>query len=96
METVGKVVCCHLFLILGILLFFVDVDLHADFTIGKPELLDAPINEGPQFTQMDGEYYPCLTADGLTLYFGSERPGGVGSGDIWISSRETSTRRTGH
>lgn len=32
---------------------------------------------------------PCLSADGLTIVFDSERPGGEGRTDIWISSRES-------
>jgi hypothetical protein len=28
-----------------------------------------------------------LTADGLRIYFGSARPGGAGSGDIWTATR---------
>jgi hypothetical protein len=29
----------------------------------------------------------AISADGLTLWFGSDRPGGVGTTDIWVSSR---------
>jgi hypothetical protein len=29
----------------------------------------------------------AIAADGLTLWFGSDRPGGVGTIDIWVSSR---------
>lgn len=32
---------------------------------------------------------PCLSPDGLTIVFDSERPGGEGRTDIWISSRES-------
>ncbi len=43
---------------------------------GKPQHLDAPINS-------DGdEWYPTLTRDG-TLYFGSDRPGGLGKTDLY-------------
>ncbi|HMF44744.1 MAG TPA: hypothetical protein VKQ32_28915 [Polyangia bacterium] len=31
----------------------------------------------------------AISADGLTLWFGSDRPGGVGSTDIWAASRPT-------
>lgn len=34
---------------------------------------------------------PCLSADGLTLIFGSDRPGGYGNWDLWMTSRETLT-----
>jgi len=44
-----------------------------------PRLLDAPINT--EF--WDGQ--PCLSPDGKTLYFASDRPGGYGSYDIWYS-----------
>lgn len=35
----------------------------------------------------DDEYDPVLSADGLTIYFSSKRPGGVGGSDIWWSHR---------
>ncbi|NIO09470.1 MAG: hypothetical protein GTO40_16285, partial [Deltaproteobacteria bacterium] len=30
-----------------------------------------------------GEWAPQISADGLTLYFTSDRPGGSGSMDLW-------------
>jgi len=30
---------------------------------------------------------PCISADGLTMYFVSDRPGGAGQMDIWIATR---------
>ena len=35
----------------------------------------------------------AISADGLTLWFGSDRPGGVGTTDIWVSSRPEPIRR---
>ncbi|HEV8325566.1 MAG TPA: hypothetical protein VG389_28415 [Myxococcota bacterium] len=35
----------------------------------------------------DGEFAPSVSADGLTLYFVSDRPGGLGSYDIWAATR---------
>jgi hypothetical protein len=32
---------------------------------------------------------PSLTTDGLTLYFSSDRPGGMGSCDIWVTMRRS-------
>jgi len=32
---------------------------------------------------------PCLSADGLSLYFASYRPGGYGENDLWVSTRST-------
>jgi outer membrane protein OmpA-like peptidoglycan-associated protein len=34
------------------------------------------------------EYAPTITADGKTLYFVSDRPGGVGGHDFWITKKE--------
>jgi len=39
---------------------------------------------GPHF-----EWDPLLTSDGLTLYFSSDRPGGVGSFDTYVTTRPT-------
>lgn len=47
----------------------------------KPVCLPEPIND---------EYYdggPTVTGDGLALYFASNRPGGRGGLDIWVSRR---------
>lgn len=33
------------------------------------------------------DYAPCLSADALTLYFESDRGGGIGITDIWYSTR---------
>ena len=38
-----------------------------------------------------GEGNPCISNDGLTLYFYSARPGGLGSSDVWSASRSSST-----
>jgi Tol biopolymer transport system component len=35
------------------------------------------------------EYLPVVSADGLTVYFASNRPGGAGSFDIWTAHRST-------
>ena len=34
---------------------------------------------------------PYLAADGVTLYFSSNRPGGLGDNDIWMTKRLDST-----
>jgi hypothetical protein len=56
---------------------------NADFTFGTPSNL-GPIVNSPQSD------VPCfMSVDGLELYFQSERSGGYGSGDIWVTTRET-------
>ena len=47
---------------------------------GPPQLVD-----GVNTSFDDGG--PSATADGLTLYFSSIRPGGVGSYDMWVATR---------
>ena len=49
----------------------------------------APINVGPPLNTQYNDTYPILTADGLTVYFTSDRPGGLGGDDLWVSRRES-------
>jgi len=50
----------------------------------------SPTNLGPVVNSPDDELAPCISADGLELYFQSNRPGGAGLDDIWVSRRATS------
>jgi len=45
-----------------------------------------PYNLGPMINSKSWESQPCFSADGKTLYFVSQRPGGLGGGDIWYSN----------
>ncbi|MHC4701314.1 MAG: hypothetical protein ACYTFQ_12170, partial [Planctomycetota bacterium] len=47
----------------------------ADFAFGEPTSLGSIVNSSAS----DGT--PCISADGLELYFLSLRPGGLGYGD---------------
>jgi len=58
----------------------------ADFTFGEPTNLGPPVNNS------SNDRMPSVSADGLTLYFTSDRPGGQGNHDIWITERQTSER----
>jgi predicted secreted protein/Tol biopolymer transport system component len=55
----------------------------ADFTFGEPTNLGATINSSA------GDAGPCISADGLALYFSSTRPGGYGDKDLWVTTRPT-------
>jgi serine/threonine protein kinase/Tol biopolymer transport system component len=57
--------------------------VHADFTLGEP------MNLGPMINSLDSEFAPSITADGLELYFASDRPSGYGRLDIWVTTRRT-------
>jgi serine/threonine protein kinase len=50
---------------------------------GEPENL-GPIVNTPSF-----DWGPSISADGLSLYFDSIRPGGSGGFDIWMTTRKT-------
>jgi hypothetical protein len=47
----------------------------------------APVNLGPAINTAANEQHPAISKDGLSLYFGSDRPGGLGGLDIWVSRR---------
>ena len=52
----------------------------ADFTFGEPVNLGSPVNTA------EAEMTPCLSADGLELYFGGYA-GGYGEGDLCVTRR---------
>jgi Tol biopolymer transport system component/tetratricopeptide (TPR) repeat protein len=55
---------------------------YADFVFGQP------VDPGPPINTTYGDATTCLSADGLSLYFGSDRPGGVGgSWDLYVTTR---------
>lgn len=62
-------------------------DLYVCFLTGngtwtEPRSLGKKINL-PEYDEMT----PYLAADGITLYFSSNRPGGLGDNDIWMTRR---------
>ncbi len=66
----------------------------ADRSAGEPRFnssagpeWSAPVNLGPVVNSPLNDQNPAVTADGLNLYFQSERPGGVGGIDIWVTRR---------
>lgn len=50
-----------------------------------------PVNLGPLVNTEYDDAKPTISADGLTLYFCSNRPGGYGGLDLWMSTRATTT-----
>jgi WD40-like Beta Propeller Repeat len=56
---------------------------HADFVFGEP------INLGAQINSPGTDASPLVTPDGLQLYYGSDREGGLGGLDLWMSTRAT-------
>jgi len=69
-------------LLVGILLLAARGSMaRADFTFGKAA------NLGPTVNSSANDRCAVLSPDGLELYFGSERSGGYGGEDIWVSKR---------
>ena len=56
---------------------------YADFTVGEPVNVGVTVNS----PYMDAT--PCISADGLELYFCSDRPGGYSLYDLWVTRRPT-------
>ncbi|MFC1604423.1 hypothetical protein ACFL5F_05280 [Planctomycetota bacterium] len=68
--------------VIGIVLC-VGQNADADFTFGEPMNLGSTVNSPDKDSQ------GCISADGLTLFFVSDRPGNVGAVDIWVTTRPT-------
>ncbi len=67
-----------------LLLSFATNPAMADFSFGTP------INLGPQINSPNSDFTGCVSADGLSLYFASNRdPGGYQDFDLWIATRST-------
>jgi len=57
----------------------------------KADPWGTPVNLGPMVNSSANENAPSLSADGLSLYFSSDRPGGYGARDLWVTTRKTTT-----
>ncbi len=64
-------------------------DLWRATRVTTDEDWSAPVNLGPAINTADADACGCLSADGLELYFSSDRPDGVGCGDVWLARRAT-------
>ncbi|MBR9974409.1 MAG: OmpA family protein [Bacteroidetes bacterium] len=61
-------------------------DLYVSFRRDDETWTD-PENMGPSINSTSQDITPFLAADGLTLYFSSDRPGGFGSNDVYMTRR---------
>ena len=59
--------------------------VQAEFTF------DVTTNVGPSVNSSYNDGTPCISPDGLSLYFASTRPGGVGFHDLWVATRTSTT-----
>jgi hypothetical protein len=46
-----------------------------------------PVNLGAAVNSVDNDQHPAISPDDLALYFVSDRPGGAGGTDIWMTRR---------
>ncbi|MEL7001206.1 MAG: tetratricopeptide repeat protein, partial [Bacteroidota bacterium] len=65
---------------------FGSCDLFISYKYG--EEWTAPLNLGSNINSSSWDSQPSLSADGRTLYFVSNRRGGVGRRDIWVSYKD--------
>jgi Tol biopolymer transport system component len=81
----------------GISLFFVcdrpegfgERDIWVTTRPTTKNLWGEPVNLGPTVNSAYDDYAPDISANGLTLYFVSNRHGGYGDTDIWVTTRIT-------
>jgi Tol biopolymer transport system component len=55
----------------------------------REEPWTAPLNLGPTVNGPGSDWCPALSTDGLMLMFQSDRPGGLGGDDFWLSTRSS-------
>jgi hypothetical protein len=48
-----------------------------------------PVNLGPPLNTSYDDFFGCISADGLELYFCSNQPGGSGHTDLWVTRRRS-------
>ena len=63
--------------------------LRSDFAADAAPGWSEPVNLGASINSQGADQSPALSADGLSLYFSSDRPGGLGGVDLWVSHRAT-------
>ncbi|MCJ7674631.1 MAG: hypothetical protein MUO33_05705, partial [Sedimentisphaerales bacterium] len=64
-------------------------DLYVAARENADEEWGPPANLGPMVNSPSLEVTPCISADGLELYFTSNRTGGYGLSDLWVTRRAT-------
>ena len=62
-------------------------DIWVSQRASREDAWGAPVNLGPTINTASNEDTPSFSRDGHTMYFNSDRAGGFGMRDIWISRR---------
>jgi Tol biopolymer transport system component len=63
-------------------------DIYAATRASTSDAWSTPVNLGPNVNSAASETRPSLSWDGTTLYFGSNRAGGEGDSDHYVTTRE--------
>ena len=63
-------------------------DLYSATRSSGSDPWSTPVKLGPDVNSAAAETRPSLSWDGTTLYFGSTKPGGEGSSDHYVTTRE--------
>jgi hypothetical protein len=64
-------------------------DLWVATRVSREDPWGEPVNLGESVNTHYDDDQPCLSEDGLSLYFASNRPGGAGNSDIYVATRAT-------
>jgi beta-lactamase regulating signal transducer with metallopeptidase domain len=64
-------------------------DMYVISRTANDEPWGEPVNLGPTLNSSAGDQFPHVSADGLLLFFGSNRSGGYGSWDLYVARRAT-------
>jgi len=63
------------------------MDLYVTRRPTKNDAWGSPVSLGPVVNSSSLDMNPCISADGLALFFRSSRPGGYGNSDIYLTRR---------
>ncbi len=69
-----------------------DRDLYVTTRATTDDEWGEPVNLGPTVNSSSSDGSPDISADGLCLFFASQRPGGSGRGDLWFTRRASTSR----
>jgi hypothetical protein len=64
-----------------------DADIYVTRRATQNDLWGEPLNLGPVVNSANDDNWPCVSPDGLLLFFLSRRGGGYGGTDIWMTRR---------
>ena len=62
-------------------------DIYVTTRATKNDSWGDPMNLGPTVNSQSAEAHPTISDDGLELFFFSDRPGGYGNYDLWVTKR---------